>query len=694
MLLSQNQLVSRPTWNPQYPATTQVPFAIRTKFQFVLPQIPSYNAPLCGIILRDSMIHRKQFFFQCCRGLNTLINPIYKPLNQTQYSLSLSPENVNSAISNFTSDTASLRFFLWCGEQPDYFHAPSSFDRMVPVVDRLTDRLGSVRNIIEELRSIGCPIKGSTFLFLLRIYWRGCSYKFAAEVLDEMTRYHFEPNTFARNIIIDVLFKIGHVDNAMRFIRETQSPNFLTYTIALTNLCKIGDWFAARDMLKNMVDKSFYPTIGSFWHIFYCCRKRGTISELFQLLGFMLVSGMQPTLPIWSILIDGLCHGGEIDMACRYVQKMLQLGISPSVVTYTSLIKGLFKVKRYDLVIELLDFMKYCNCKPDLVFYNVLIDCFAKARRYNDAIGIFFDLLRNNFKPDKCTLSTMMSVLCVSGKTKLFDTLISQCDVRFDLRACNSVMSTLCKAGSPYRAIKFFNHMVENGFKPDNYTYSALFKCLFQLGRIDTVVHLYCKLVTENSNLDSYVHAAILGGLVKRGKYYKATELLRRAILEKHKLDAVCYTIGINGLFRAGMKTEACDLFDRMKCYGVSPNLHTYNVIIHGLCMAKDLDSLQEVLQEMKFRGIEMDSVSFNTLIAYLFKSNRTRSALALLRRMVETGLTPNKVTSVLVSRYLGCEFGKEVGNFGISICDKEDMNRSDASDSDSSDDNLMCSSM
>lgn len=640
------------------------------------------------------MIHRKRFFLPWRRGLNTLINPISKPLNQTENLSSLSSQIVDTTISNCPSDTDSLSFFLWCARQPGYFHAPTSFDRMVPVVNRLTDRLGSVTNIIEELRSVGSPIKASTFLALLRIYWRSCSYKIALEVFEEMARYHFEPNTYARNIVIDVLFKVGHVDAAMRFMRETQFPNFLTYNICLTNLCKIGDWLAVRDVLKSMIYKSFCPTNGSFWAIFDCCRKRGTISELFQLLAFMVVSGLQPALPIWSILIEGLCQGGEIDAACRYIQKMIQLGLSPSVVTYTSIIKGLFKAERYDSVISLLDFMKHCNCKPDLVLYNVLMDCFAKARRYDDAISVFFDLLDNQFKPDKYTLSTLMSVLCLSGNTKLFDSLISQFDVTFDLKACNSVMNTLCKAGYPYRAVKFFKHMVESGFNPDNYTYSALFNSLFQLGRIDLVVDMYCKVVTKNHNLDSYVHAAILGGLVKKGKHYTATKLLREAMFEGHKLDAACYTIGINGLFQAGMNTEACVLFDWMKWYGVSPNLHTYNVILHGFCMANDLDSLQKMLQEMKYRGIEMDSVSFNTLIAYLFKSNRTRSALALLRRMVEAGVNPNKVTCLLVSRYLGHEFGKEIVNLEVSMGDQDDINCSDVSGSDSSDDIVIGSSM
>jgi pentatricopeptide repeat protein len=645
------------------------------------------------------MIHRTHFFLPCRRGLNTLINAISKPLIPTKNLFSLSPRIVDTTVSNCPSDTVSLSFFLWCARQPGYFHAPTSFDCMAPVLNRLTDRFGSVENIIEELRSVGCPIKGSTFLVLLRIYWRSCSYKSALEVFEEMVRYHFEPNTFARNIVIDVLFKTGHVDTAMRFMRETEFPNFLTYSICLTNLCKIGDWLAVREVLKSMINKSFYPTNGSFLGIFDCCRKQGTIAELFQLLSFIVVSGLRPTLPIWSILIEGLCQVGEVDIACTYVQAMVHMGFFPSVVMYTSLIKGLFKAERYDSVIGLLDFMKYCNCKPDLVLYNVLIDCFAKARMYNDALSIFFDLLHNNFKPDKCTLSTLMSVLCLSGNTKLFDSLISQFDIshfdaHFDLKACNSVMNTLYKAGYPYQAVKFFKLMVERGFNPDSYTYSALFNSLFQLGRIDSVVDMYCKVVTKNHSLDSYVHAAILGGLVKKGKHYKAKKILIEAILEGHKLDAACYTIGIMGLFRAGMNTEASDLFEWMKWYGVSPNSHTYNVILHGFCMANDLDSLQKVLEEMKYREIEMDSVSFNTLIAYLFKSNRTRSALALLRRMVETGVNPDKVTCLLVSRYLGCDFGKEIVSFEASMCDPEDMNCSDVSGSDSSDDLIACSSM
>lgn len=72
--------------------------------------------------------------------------------------------------------------------------------------NRLIDRFEYVRNIIEELKSVCCPIKVSNLFgfgeasLMRRVC---CSYSFAPKVFEKITRYHFLSNTFAQNVSID-----------------------------------------------------------------------------------------------------------------------------------------------------------------------------------------------------------------------------------------------------------------------------------------------------------------------------------------------------------------------------------------------------------------------------------------------------------------------------------------------------------
>lgn len=83
----------------------------------------------------------------------------------------LAPTSVASALSSRSSDLIRLKFFLWCGRQPNYYHQHHWFCYMAPVIERLTEKYQSVRGIIGELESYGCHTKAYTFMTLSRIYW-------------------------------------------------------------------------------------------------------------------------------------------------------------------------------------------------------------------------------------------------------------------------------------------------------------------------------------------------------------------------------------------------------------------------------------------------------------------------------------------------------------------------------------------
>ena len=223
---------------------------------------------------------------------------------------------VHSTLLNCPSDLIALSFFLWCAKQPNYFHNTKAFDHMVDVVNRLMHRYETVGGVVRGLESIGCLTKAQTFLLLLRIYWRGGMYHMVFEAFDQMGCYGFSPNTFARNVIMDVLFKIGRVDVAIKVLKETQLPNFLTFNIALCNLCKLNDLVRVREVFTMMLGMGYYPNVETFEMVLNCFCKLNKLVEAYRVLGPMITLGIPISVNVWSILIDGICRLRRIDIVC------------------------------------------------------------------------------------------------------------------------------------------------------------------------------------------------------------------------------------------------------------------------------------------------------------------------------------------------------------------------------------------
>ncbi|KAL1174053.1 hypothetical protein V6Z11_A05G453400 [Gossypium hirsutum] len=542
--------------------------------------------------------------------------------------LIINPQIVHSTLLKCPSNLIALSFFLWCAKQPNYFHDAQAFDCMVNVVSPLTKKYLTVRRIVGELENIGCVIKPQTFLLLLRIYWRSALYGMVFETFHEMAAFGFTPNTFARNVVMDVLYRIGHVDKAIKVLNDTHFPNFLTFNIALCNLCKLSDLSNISYVSRRMIQLGYYPNVKTFEMILNCFCKMGRLAEAYQVLGLMITLGASVSMNVWSILIDGLCRLHQPGLAYALFKKMLRTGCSPNLVIYTSLIKGFLDSRMVNSASSILNRMECDGYVPDLVLCNVLIDCLSKVGRYDDAFGIFLSLSDRNLVPDSYTFCSLLSNICLSRRFSLLPNIASGLAIEGDLMVCNSLLNYFCKAGYPLHAVQLYDYMLARGLTPDKYSFVGLLSGLCGAGRFDEAVNVYQALI-------------------------RAFRLFRRALEEKYPLDVVSYNFSIYGLFKSGRIYEASALYSQMKEVGVFPNAHTYNLVISGFCKGRDLKMVKQLMQEISKTEVELDHRTINSVIKLLFRSYPYPSALNQLIEMCKSGLIPDEAMYAQFSKGL-----------------------------------------
>ncbi|KAJ9170198.1 hypothetical protein P3X46_018324 [Hevea brasiliensis] len=569
--------------------------------------------------------------------------------SQENLKAAFTPQIVHSTLVNCRSDLIALSFFIWCAKQHNYFHDNQAFDYMVSVVGRLTNRYKTLKGIVKELESVGLLTKAQTFLLLLRIYWRGRMYSMVFETFEEMGNFGFKPNTFAHNVVIDVLFKIGHVDAGIKVLKQIEIPNFLSFSIILSNLCKLNDLVNVKDVLRIMLKEGYYPNVETFEMVLNCFCKVGRLVEAYQVLGVMITLGISLSVNAWSILIYGFCRLHQPDIASLLLEKMVKSGCSPNIVTYTTLFKGFMESEMIPCAFDMLNTMESKGYAPDLLLCNVLIDSLSKIGRYDDALDLFLGMSKWKLVPDSYTFSSLLSTICFSRRFNLLPKLVRGLVVEADLVVCNSLLNYLCKAGFPNLALELYNDMIDKGFMPDNYSFVGLLRGLCGVRRVDEAVKVYLGMVMNYTGLDAHVHTSIIDGLMKNGKYNRAIKLFRRAISEKYPLDAVSYTVAICGLLKSGRAAEAFALYNHMKEVGLSPNVCTYNIMLYGFCVKRDIKVIEMLLKEIIEAGIQLDCNTFFRLTKVLFKSHLSSSFFNRLIKLWNLLLMPNEVMHLLL---------------------------------------------
>lgn len=467
------------------------------------------------------------------------------------------------------------------------------------------------------------------------------------EAYHHMETYGFVPNTFARNLLMDVLFRIGRTDLALRVFKDTHSPNFLTFNTALLHLSKLNDVTHINPIARGMLRMGYYPNPSTFEILINCFCKTHRVVEAYQVLGLMITLGIKMSVNVWTILIHKYCNLGRLDIASKLLWKMTETGCSPNVVTYTTLFKALMESNMVTDAFDLLHIMLSSGQIPDLILCNVLIDRLSKVGRYQDAIEVFVSLSKENIKPDSYTFSSLLSTICLSRMFYLLPKLVYG-HIDADLVVCNALLSSYIKAGLPSLAVELYNLMIDKGFAPDKYSFAGLLSGLCAVGRIDEAVNVYRGVVMTYHDTDAHIHTVITGELTKVGKYHRAAGVFRLAVMEKCPLDSVAYTVGIRALLRGGRTQEACTLYDHMKDRGLKPNVHTCNMMLFTFCKEKDLQMVKQMLQDMIDSRIQLSDRNFLNFCKFPCSLDNYLSVLKLLVEMGDLGLLSAKALHAL----------------------------------------------
>nr|XP_028952637.1 putative pentatricopeptide repeat-containing protein At1g16830 [Malus domestica] len=362
------------------------------------------------------------------------------------------------------------------------------------------------------------------------------------EAIELMGTYGFTPNTFARNIIIDALFKIGHVNLAIKFLKETRRPNFLTFNIALM-----------------MLQWGYSPKVETFEMILSCLCKMGKIVEAHQVLGLLITLGIAVS---------------RLDVAGKLLEKMVETGSSPSIVTYTTLIRGFLKSNMVSEAFNILNIMESKGYAPDLVLCNVLIDSFAKAGRRFDmlpklvrGLDIEADLLLYKY-----TFVGLVDGLC---KAKRVDEAVDayhgilQSFPGQDAYIHTVVMDGLIKVRKFNAAIRVFRKAVEEGYTLDVAAYTVAIIGLFMGGRAGEAWSLYCQMKEVGLALTVHTYNVMVSGFVKERDLNMVNLLLQEMIEAKVELSSNTFLRLSKFLCRPYLSSSVIELWIEMRSLGL-----------------------------------------------------------------------------------------------------------------------------
>jgi len=224
-------------------------------------------------------------------------------------------------------------------------------------------------------------------------------------------------------------------------------------------------------------------------------------------------------------------------MLNEVLEMIKKLDLSPRRYAYERLIGALCRKDHVDAALAVLEKIATAECAPRMHAYRPLIQVYCKKNQMDKAQEVF-------------------------GMMK---------DCPQDSSCYNLVLSALCSRKQFAKATKFFQSMVNMGYKPDAIAYDIMISAVCETERIQGALQLFDRLKEEGIKPLYVTYTHILKGLFQNNGFDKAHSFLIQQSGKDFVLDSINYTYLIRICRKSGQREETDKLSTERKRKDLHP---------------------------------------------------------------------------------------------------------------------------
>ncbi|KDP47022.1 hypothetical protein JCGZ_10749 [Jatropha curcas] len=353
----------------------------------------------------------------------------------------------------------------------------------------------------------------------------------------------YQPEMFLINVLLNMYVKFNLLDDARALFDKMPERNVVSWTtmISAYSNAKLND--KALEFLISMLREGVRPNMYTYSTVLRACER---LSNLRQLHGNIIKSGLESDVFVRSALIDIYSKWGECENALRIFNEMVT---------------------------------------GDLVVWNSIIAGFAQNSDGDEALNLFKRMKRAGFPADQSTLTSVLRActgLALLELGKQVHVHVFKYDQ--DLILNNALLDMYCKCGSLEDANSVFTRMVEK----DVISWSTMIAGLAQNGYSREALELFESMKVSGIKPNYITILGVLfacshAGLLESGWYYF------RSMKKLFGVDPgrEHYGCMIDLLGRAGKLEHAVGLIHEMEC---EPDAVTWRTLLGACRVHKNVD--------------------------------------------------------------------------------------------------------
>jgi pentatricopeptide repeat protein len=392
------------------------------------------------------------------------------------------------------------------------------------------------------------------------------------------------------NILLATLVRSGSVDQARELFGRMPERDVMAWTTMVDGVARSGKVDEARMLFDSMPERNVVS-----WNAMISGYTRNhRIGEALDL--FMKMP--ERDIASCNIMITGFIQNKDLKRARELFDEMPER----NVVTWTTMMNGYLKSKQRELALGLFSGMLIAGIRPNQVTFLGALDACSDLAALCEGKQVHQMIFKTAFQFDTFVESALMNVYAKCGEIELARKLFNLSRDK-DLISWNGIIAAYAHHGVGIEAIRLYEKMQENGYRPNDVTYVVLLSACSHSGLVDEGLKIFESMVNDISIAVRDEHYTCLIDLCSRaGRLDDAKRLIH--YLKIKPASGSVWSALLGGCNAHGNESIG-NLAARNLLQAEPDNAGTYTLLSNIYASAGKWKEAAEIRSEMNNRGLK-----------------------------------------------------------------------------------------
>lgn len=509
--------------------------------------------------------------------------------------------------------------------------------------------------------------------FTLATGLKACSLCMALDLGKQMHAQAFKLglllDLFVGSALVALYAKCGEMELASKMFFGMPEQNDVTWNVLLNGYAQRGDEKGVLKLFYGMMESDMKCSKFTLTTVLKGCANSKNLRQGQVIHSLIIKHGYEGDEFLGCGLVDMYSKCGLATDAFEVFKKI----DNPDIVVWSAMITCLDQQGQSEESVKLFHLMRLNDIRPNHYTICSLISAATNMGDLQYGRSIHACVWKYGFEIDVSVSNALVTMYmksgCIRDGARLFESMIDR-----DLVSWNTYLSGYRDSGMYDLALAIFCHMLEEGFRPNMYTFISILRSCSCLLNVHFGRQVHTHIIKNNLDDDDFVQTALID---MYGKCMRVDD----ADVAFNKLssrDLFTWTVIITSHAQANQGEKALNYFKQMQQEGVKPNEFTLAGCLSGCSSLASLEGGQQLHSmalksghlsdmfvgsalvdmyaksgcmeeaETLFKAlIWRDTIAWNTIICGYSQNGQGNEALKAFMMMIEEGILPDEVTFI-----------------------------------------------